>query len=862
MLRRISATFIAALFVCFAANTTAAATLSPTLQSKLTSLGDSTSVGTVIVSFNTTNGLNDSHLNVLRAVGITRGYSLSQLGMVATVATVGQVRALAGSGAVRSVWSNDQLYYFMNQARVLAGVDRLRTDSALTARNGGMPVSGQGNFAVVINDSGIDATHNDLKFGPHVIQNVQIVTDTDSNNAVISLPELNGFTTLQVVENVPNTDTHVGHGTHCAGIVGATGQQSGSRYAGVAPGAKLIGTGSGAGLFILNALGGYEWSLANQFLHNIRVISNSWGSSGPFDPDNPINIATREAYDLNIISVFAAGNDGPGPDTHNPYAKAPWVISVAAGTKEGGLAGFSSRGTLKANRLADNDPNNDFDAPTITAPGTGREFETNSAKFTHDLVSTRSASNVVANGLDYDLEIPTAYLPYYTQISGTSMATPFISGTVALMLDADATLNPDQVKQILQQTASQMPGYDEYQVGAGYVNAYAAVDKVFNRSKSYGSYAGATELRSFNAQYSTTHDAEQTFTINYSPQSPGPNSTNTHKFDVTEDFGILDVAINFGTNIVTNEVGNSMGLALYPPGCVPLASDPQGVPPCAYNSGLTLPTQDSPFRRIVVKNPVAGRWTAEVRGLRGLVAVPVSAPVGIAVPERVDGTINRTIFTLQSIADISGHAAQRQIQNVVINRQMDIYSDGQFHPDANVTREDFARLLVLNTPLRQSLGGAPKFLDVSGELAAIAEAATAKGSNLRDWDFAPNGMMSASGSTFNPAGNISRLDLAVALVRALGLDTEAKALTGSSVTVTYSGQTLVLTDNAEIPAAMRGYVQLALDKGILQAYFSLEQGPFDLQPTLKARVRPNDSTTRAWMAYALDHFRQRFATGS
>jgi serine protease AprX len=436
---------------------------------------------------------------------------------------------------------------------------------------------------------------------------------------------------------------------------------------------------------------------------------------------------------------------------------------------------------------------------------------------------------------------------------------------VALLLDADATLNPDEVKQIIQQTASQMPGYDEYQVGAGYVNVYAAVDKVFNRSKTYGSFTGATDTRSFNAQYSSASDAQQNFTINYTPQSPGPQSsnTNTFRFDVAEGFGILDVAINFGNNAATNQVGNSMGLALYPPGCLPSSDDPQGVPSCAYNSGLTLPVLDSTRRRVVVKNPAPGQWTAEVRGLRGLASVPeASSPVGLAVPERVDGTVNRTTFTLQSIADISGHAAEKQIQNAVINRQMDIFTDGLFHPDASVTREDFARLLVLNTPLRQSLGSAPKFTDISGDLAAIAEAATAKGSNLRDWNFGPAGLMSATGSIFNPAGNISRLDLAVALVRALGLDAEAKAKSGSTVTVSYSGQTLNVVDNADIPPAMRGYVQIALDKGILQAYFTLEQGPFDLQPTLKARVKPNDPTTRAWLAFALDHYMQHFVTNT
>src|ERR1044072_7253242 len=157
-----------------------AATLSQDLQYKLVSAGDGLPVGIVIVSFNTTNGLNNSHLDVLRNVGIIKGLTLDKLGMVAMPATAGQVRALAANTAVRSVWSNDRLRYFLDQGRVLAGVDRLRNDRAFTQANGGAMVSGAGNFSVVINDSGIDATHRDLSFGNHVIQNVQLVTDTET----------------------------------------------------------------------------------------------------------------------------------------------------------------------------------------------------------------------------------------------------------------------------------------------------------------------------------------------------------------------------------------------------------------------------------------------------------------------------------------------------------------------------------------------------------------------------------------------------------------------------------------------------------------------------------------------------------
>ncbi|HZS04741.1 MAG TPA: S8 family serine peptidase [Blastocatellia bacterium] len=847
MIKRTFAVPLLALLISLTATFTATgATLSPSLQDQLGKLADSAGVGTVIVSFNTSSGILDSHLAILSGVGITKGLTLPHLGMVAVTATAGQVRALAQNSAVVSIWPNDRLQYFDNQSRTVTGVERVRVDAGFTRLNGGLPVSGAGNFSVVINDSGIDATHEDLKLGKNVIQNVQIVTDTET---------LSGFTPLIAVENVPDTDLNVGHGTHCAGIVGGTGQWSSGLYSGVAPGAKLIGTGSGAVLFILNALGGFEWSLANQGIYGIRVISNSYGGSGAFNPDNPLNRATKTAYENNIVVVFAAGNSGPGRDTLNPYAKAPWVIGVGAGTKEGGLAGFSSRGTPKAERLANSDPNDDYDAPAIVAPGTGREFDSNSAKFTAAYISTRSKTNLFANGLTDDTEIPVQYIPYYTQISGTSMATPFIAGTVALMLDADPTLTPDEVKAILRQTATRMPGYDEFQVGAGYVNVYAAVDKVFNRAKNYGSFNDPV----FNAHYTVSGPAPEHVHVDYNPAAtPGPGSANARPFTVQNGMSVLDVFATFDNALETGD-GNTIGLLL---------TDPQGN---KYSSGIALPILDAPTREVAVNNPLPGQWLLEVRGVRGLAALPnFSLPTsGAALPGPVDITITQQQFTLDPIADIQGHPAQAEIESVLKNRMMDTFADGTFRPDSYVKRGDFARLLRLNTPLRQTLGAAPKFTDVSGELEAIAEAVTARGSTLRDYYTdglpgapVPDGTMDATGSSFNPSGQVSRLNVAVALVRALGLDAEAKALAGSVVTASYSGQTLVLADNADIPPALRGYAQIAIDKGILQVYFTLEQGPFDFTPTIKARLKPNNSMTRALMAYALDHFRQHFTSGN
>jgi serine protease AprX len=429
------------------------------------------------------------------------------------------------------------------------------------------------------------------------------------------------------------------------------------------------------------------------------------------------------------------------------------------------------------------------------------------------------------------------------------MATPFMAGVVALMLDADPTLTPDQIRDILVHTATPMPGYDDYEVGAGYVNAYAAVDKVFNRAKNYGSFLNPT----FNVQYSVRDLGTEAFHIDYDPTSnPGPTSPNSKSFTVADGANLLDIMATF-TDTADLTGGNTIGM---------IATAPDGT---KYSSGIALPILDASSREIVVKNPQPGNWLLEIRGVRGLATVPgVSLPTtGAALPGPVDGTILQQRFDLAPIADIQGHAAQAQIESALKNRQMDTFNDGTFRPDALVTRGDLASLLAIDTPLRQSLGAGQKYTDLTPELDALAQAVTANGSTLRDYTFAPTGMIYSSSPTgFKADYQVSRTEVAVALVKALGFDAEAKAKAGQPVTVVYQGQTLTLTDNADIPSAYRGYVQYALDRGILQAYFTLEQGPFDFQPTLKARVKPGDPITRAVMAYALDHYRQHFVAGN
>jgi serine protease AprX len=413
----------------------------------------------VIVTFEGDGPPTKSNLDLLGKLGITKAISMKTLPIIGMLASKDQINKLAATPGIKSIYLNKKLEYYNADATAMTGVDKARADAAMTKANGDLPLTGKG-IGVVVNDSGVDGLHGDHLYGSHLVQNVL---------ASVNLSNLTGgLVPIKYLENVPNTDTNSGHGTHVAGIIGGTGAMSGGKYEGVAPGANLIGYGSGAALLVLDGIGGIDYAIANKARYNIRVINNSWGGSGEFDPNDPINIASKAAYDNGITVLFAAGNEGPGENTHNPYAKAPWVISVAAGNKEGNLADFSSRGTKGVGGTFEMDGKTWTwkDEPAITAPGV-------------DIVSTRVLGPVSTLGLTTDLGLlEPQYLPFYTTMSGTSMATPHVAGIVALMLEANPSLAPDQIKQVLQDTATDMPGYESWEAGAGYVNAYDALHKV------------------------------------------------------------------------------------------------------------------------------------------------------------------------------------------------------------------------------------------------------------------------------------------------------------------------------------------------------------------------------------------------
>lgn len=703
---------------------------------------------------------------------------------------------LANNPDVRSVYLNKKLSFLNYNGTNLTGVKRLRADKVMTARNNGMPVSGKG-VGVMINDSGVDGTHDDIKLGTHLVQNVLGTTNLNGLDAMLPVTYL---------ENVPNTDTNSGHGTHCAGSNGA---RSSGLYEGAAPGAHLVGYGSGGALFILDAIGGYDYAQTHQYEYGIRVISNSWGTSGDFDPANPVNVASKKAYDRGIVSVFAAGNAGPSSDTHNPYAIAPWVISVGAGDKYGRLADFSSRGVKdeRGNFTMDGESWTFENRPTIVAPGV-------------DIVSTRVVAPVSSLSAQQDVEgLEPAHVPFYAHMSGTSMATPHTAGVIALMLEAKPSLSPAQVKDILQKTATNMPSYESWEVGAGYVNAYAAVDYIF-RNAAFGSSLNLT--RRFNSNINTA-TVKEAFTIDYNPLLA---ATNQKSFVVAE--GTTGIEVKMTSGGLAGQTGNPVNLIL---------TSPDGT---QYRSGIPVLFATSYDRGVAVATPTPGTWTLKVEGLQG-----------VALPETISGTIAAMQLTgATGLNDIAGHPAEASIKMAVSSRLADGVGTG-FKPDELLKRIQLADYLMMGQGVRQYFptDGSVTFKDVTGNELLLAESVTAKGAALRDRMHSYNGMMLKDGSgKFNPKGSVNRATLAYSLVQSLGLQEFALERNGKKVTVTVDGKAIPVEDAKDIPAGLEGYVSVALDMGLVNAFYTVTQGPFDLLPQLHATFKPLQNVTRAEFA--------------
>lgn len=291
------------------------------------------------------------------------------------------------------------------------------------------------------------------------------------------------------------------HGTACMGMAAATGldangEQTG--FEGSAPNASLIdvriGTDAGAGPFenyllsqefYESAMNGIQWIIDNkdtawpgvdESLHGIDIISLSWGitshEGGGSDGEDMHSRILNEATLAGVTVSVAAGNDGPDNDGLSGMGSSSLSITVGAtddmntiDRDDDDIASYSSRGPRRDN--GDNDPTNEM-KPDVTAPGT-------------NIVQAEAC--VTSGGCNNFLGGDASQNGYTGRGSGTSYATPAVTGIIALMMEVNDEINPLVIREILRSTATRMgpasqPEHDPHwneDFGWGLVHGHDAV---------------------------------------------------------------------------------------------------------------------------------------------------------------------------------------------------------------------------------------------------------------------------------------------------------------------------------------------------------------------------------------------------
>lgn len=287
---------------------------------------------------------------------------------------------------------------------------------AIIQRDGSLKLTDTGAFAewdgdgttAVDLDTGVDAEHPDFDYaGPW------------NGDKVIYSAKYDGIGWTET----KNSDTSSGHGTHVGGTIAGNGDASGGRRLGTAKGAQLVALGTGDGVSIFAAEQGLEWvyehSRPGNNRNNIRVVSNSWGTDGDYNPQGAIaTITDALTFENGVAVIFAASNSGgSGAEDDsdlrtNVYANTPSAISIAALTHDGSaVTSFSSRGWMSQQHTW----------PDLGAPG--RDIWATAPRRTAIDASTRTQGDL-----------------YYMSISGTSMATPHIGGIATMLIDAAPSL--------------------------------------------------------------------------------------------------------------------------------------------------------------------------------------------------------------------------------------------------------------------------------------------------------------------------------------------------------------------------------------------------------------------------------------
>jgi serine protease AprX len=396
------------------------------------------------------------------------------------------------------------------------------------------------------------------------------------------------------------------------------------------------------------------------------------------------------------------------------------------------------------------------------------------------------------------------------------------------MLEANPNLTPAQVKDIVEKTATNMTGREPWEVGAGHINAYDAVAASQGIRTDYGKTVNS--LRTFNSNAQVKAGNSLPFSVLFSPV--GPNEEQS--FTVGPETAYVTARATSDTSTVA----------------IVLIS-PDGE---RYGSAIALPELGSTVTASAPGKP--GVWKIKASGIGSVSGVgldPTGSTNGIAAPGQISGTITLLDSAgYTGLDDIANNPARGAIEYAVSHRLVDGYSDKKFRPDAILKRSELAQYLVMGVSARQQLplSKVPSFTDVAttSPVYPYAEAAVSTGAPLRNLDQTNAGVMGLVNGKFLPDGSVTKVQLAYAFVQALGLQDDALAFNGT-LSVSYNGERLPIEDAATIPANLRGYVQGALDAGLLNARYTVTQGPFDLQPVVHAYFDPNANVNRA--AYAV-----------
>jgi serine protease AprX len=286
------------------------------------------------------------------------------------------------------------------------------------------------------------------------------------------------LTTATIVDGNDEYKDWYGHGTHVAGIIGGNGTLSQGRYIGVAPKVELVAvdvaneTGEAT---TSDIIAGLQWINDNKDAYNIRVVNMSINSSvAESYHTSPLNAAVEILWFNGIVVVVSAGNNGSsGNGILYPPANDPFVITVGAvddkGTASIGddtLAAFSAYGITESG----------VSKPDLVAPG--KNIISVLSKQDTALAVGHPNNKVYTFSGSQDL---------YFRMSGTSMSSAVVTGAVALLLQDEPNLTPDQVKYRLIATGQAFDAGND----APYLDIYAAVKGATTESANNGNLVSA-----------------------------------------------------------------------------------------------------------------------------------------------------------------------------------------------------------------------------------------------------------------------------------------------------------------------------------------------------------------------------------